>query len=60
MVRLLRLVLLLVIATLLVMVVVGLATGSTGALEKAVLLAFGLLLVVAATRVRGLGGPRTH
>ena len=52
--------LLLVIAALLVMVVVGLATGSTGALEKAVLLAFGLLLLVAAARVRGLGGPRTH
>jgi hypothetical protein len=59
-VRLLRLVLLLVIATLLVMVAIGLGTGSTGALEKVVLLAFGLLLIVAAARVRGLGGPRTH
>jgi hypothetical protein len=52
--RLLRLVLLAIIATLLVGVVVGLATGTTGVLEKAVLVAVGLALLTAAARVRRL------
>ncbi len=52
--RLLRLVLLATIATLLVGVVVGLATGTTGVLEKAVLVAIGVALLATAARVRRL------
>jgi hypothetical protein len=52
--RLLQLVLLAIIATMLVGVVVGIATGATGLLEKAVLVAVGLALLVAAARVRRL------
>jgi peptidoglycan/LPS O-acetylase OafA/YrhL len=54
-VRLLRLVLLVVLVILLVSVVVGIVTGTTGLAEKAVLVAVGLLLLVAASRVRRLG-----
>jgi hypothetical protein len=56
MVRLLRFVLLFAIAVLLVEVVAGVASGATGVLEKAVIVAFGMLLVPAAARVRRLGG----
>ena len=53
--RLIRLVLLAVIVTLLVGVVVGVMTGTTGALEKAVLVVVGLLLLAAASRARRVG-----
>lgn len=52
--QLLRLVVLAMIATLLVGVVVGLSTGTTGVMEKAVLVAVGLVLLAAAARVRRL------
>jgi heme O synthase-like polyprenyltransferase len=51
-VRLLRLALLGVIALLLVSVVVGILTGTTGVFEKLVLAVLGALLVFAAARVR--------
>jgi hypothetical protein len=56
MMKLVRFVLLLVIATLMVStVLVGLGTASTGPVEKVVLVAFGGLLVVAALKVHKLG-----
>ncbi len=58
MLKLLRLVILAVITVLLVEVVVAIASGATGALEKAVTVAFGLVLVLAASRARRLGAPR--
>jgi hypothetical protein len=59
--RVLRIVLLVVIALLLVAVVaVGVGSDDTGVAEKAVLVIAGLLLLLAASRVRRLGaGPRT-
>jgi hypothetical protein len=56
MMMLVRFVLLLVIATLMVStVVVGLGTADTGPMEKVVLIAFGGLLVLAASKVHKLG-----
>jgi|tagenome__1003787_1003787.scaffolds.fasta_scaffold17038508_1 hypothetical protein len=53
---LVRLALLTVIGLLLLCtVVIGLGTGQTGVVEKAVLVAFGLLLVLAAAKVHRLG-----
>jgi hypothetical protein len=60
MLKLLRFVLLFAIAVALVEVVVGVASGATGVLEKAVIVAFGMLLVLAASRVRHLGVPKPH
>jgi hypothetical protein len=57
--RVVRLVLLLAIAAGLVEVVIGVASGATGALEKAVIVAFGVLLVIAASRVRRRA-PKAH
>jgi hypothetical protein len=54
-----RLALLLVIFVLLGSIVVGLVAGETGILEKLVLLAVGVLLIVTAGRLRRLRpGPR--
>lgn len=54
--RLLRLLLLAVIAVLMVAtVVVGIGSHDTGVLEKAVLVGFGALLVVASIRVQKIG-----
>ena len=55
--RLIRLIALLVILGLLVEVVVALVSGSTGVVEKAVVVLVGILLVLAASRVRRLGAP---
>ena len=56
--KLARLVLLLVIAMLLLtLVVFGVVSSSTGAIEKVVLIAFGALLLSAASRVRRIGRP---
>jgi multisubunit Na+/H+ antiporter MnhB subunit len=56
MMKLVRLSLLVVIAVLfLTLVVFGVASSSTGALEKAVLVAVGAVLLMTATRVRRLG-----
>jgi hypothetical protein len=56
--RLLRFALLAVITLLLVSVIIGIATGTTGVAEKVVLAAIGIGLVLAASRVRHLGpGP---
>jgi hypothetical protein len=60
MVKLLRFVLLLAIAAVLVEAVVGVASGETGVLEKAVIVTFGMLLLLAASRVRRLGAPKPH
>jgi hypothetical protein len=49
--RLIRLALLVVIALLLVSVVAGIVTGTTGALEKVVLAVAGVMLVYAASRL---------
>ena len=54
--RLLRVLLLAVIAALMVAtVVVGIGSHDTGVLEKAVLVAFGALLVLASLRVHKIG-----
>jgi hypothetical protein len=54
--RLLRIVLLSIIALLMVStVVIGLGTSGTGIVEKGVLIAFGGLLVLAAVKVQSLG-----
>jgi hypothetical protein len=56
MMRLLRLVLLSIIALLMVStVVIGLGTSGTGFVEKGVLIAFGGLLILAAVKVHSLG-----
>jgi peptidoglycan/LPS O-acetylase OafA/YrhL len=56
MMRLLRIVLLSVIALLMLCTVaVGLGTAATGLVEKGVLVAFGGLLLVAAVKVHNLG-----
>jgi hypothetical protein len=56
MMRLLRIVLLSIIALLMVStVVIGLGTRGTGLVEKGVLFAFGGLLVLAALKVHSLG-----
>lgn len=55
--RLLRFALLAVIAALLVSVVIGIGAGETGVIEKLVLAAVGVLLVLAAARVRRRGAP---
>jgi hypothetical protein len=56
MMRLLRIVLLSIIALLMVStVVIGLGTRGTGLVEKGVLIAFGGLLVLAALKVHSLG-----
>jgi hypothetical protein len=56
MMRLLRLVLLSMIALLMVStVVIGLGTSGTGFVEKGVLIAFGGLLILAAVKVHSLG-----
>ncbi len=56
MLRLLRIALLLVIASIMLgTVVIGLGTHSTGPVEKVLLVAFGILLVVAASRVHKIG-----
>ena len=60
MLKLLRFVLLFAIAVALVEVVVGVASGATGVLEKAVIVALGMLFVLAASRVRHLGAPKSH
>jgi hypothetical protein len=52
-----RYVLLAIIVLLAVAVVVGIASAGTGALEKAVLVGGGALLVLAASRVRRIGRP---
>jgi peptidoglycan/LPS O-acetylase OafA/YrhL len=57
-VRLLRFLLLFAIAVGLVEVVVAVASGTTGVLEKAVVVLLGLALVLAASRVRRLGAPK--
>ena len=62
MVRLLRFALLAIITLLLVSVIIGIATGTVGGVEKAVLAAVAIGLVLAASRVRRLGlgsGPGT-
>ena len=56
MMRLLRIVLLSIIALFMVStVVIGLGTSGTGIVEKGVLIAFGGLLIVAAAKVHSLG-----
>jgi hypothetical protein len=56
MMRLLRVVLLSIIALLMVStVVIGLGTSGTGLVEKGVLIAFGGLLILAAVKVQSLG-----
>ncbi len=56
MMRLLRIVLLSIIALLMVStVVIGLGTSGTGIVEKAALIAFGGLLMLAAVKVHSLG-----
>jgi hypothetical protein len=60
MVKLLRVALLCIVAVVLVEVVVGLVSGTTGLLEKAVLLALAVLIVAGAGRVRRLGTPKPH
>jgi hypothetical protein len=57
MLKLLRYVLLAIVALLLVETVIGLASDATGGLEKAVLAAVGILLVLCARRVRRIGAP---
>lgn len=57
MIRLLRLALQVVLFFLLLSLVVGLASGSTGAVEKAVLIAMGASLVWLAYRLRRIGSP---
>jgi hypothetical protein len=59
MLNLLRFALLAVITLLLVSVVVGIATGDTGVLEKLVLAAAGVVLLIAASRVRRIGRVTT-
>jgi hypothetical protein len=56
---LVRFALLAIIVLLAVEVVIGIVSGGTGALEKAVLVGCGALLVIAASRVRRIGrtGP---
>ena len=55
--RLLRMALQVVIFFLLLSLVVALASDGTGTLEKALLVAFGALLVAGAARVRRVGRP---
>jgi drug/metabolite transporter (DMT)-like permease len=55
-----RFALLAVIGFLLVAVLVGIATNTTGLAEKAVILALGVALALAASRVRHLGEPHPH
>jgi hypothetical protein len=57
--NLLRFALLAVIALLLVSVVVGIVTGSTGVLEKVVLAVAGVALLIGASRVRRIGRAST-
>ncbi len=59
MLRLVRIALQVVIFFLLLSVVVGVASGGTGVVEKATLVAVGALLVWAASFVRRLGRPST-
>jgi hypothetical protein len=57
MLRLVRIALQVVIFFVLVSIVIGVASGATGLVEKAALLAIGALLVWAASFVRRLGRP---
>jgi hypothetical protein len=58
MMRLLRVLLLAVMSLLMVAtVVVGIGSENTGALEKAVLVGFGILLLLASFRVQKIGRP---
>ena len=58
--KLLRFVLLVVIAVLLFQVVVTVGSDDAGVLEKALVVAFGLVLVLAASRVWRIGEPKLH
>jgi len=60
MLRLMRIGLLVAIAVLLVEAIVAVASGGTGVLEKAVILAVAVGLVAALPRVRRLGVSRVH
>jgi hypothetical protein len=56
--KVVRTALLCVIAVLLLEVVISLASGTTGVLEKAVIVVAGVVLVLAASRVWRLGMPK--
>ena len=58
MMNVVRVVLLCVIGVLLVEVVINVASGTTGILEKAVIVVAGVALVLAASRVWRLGVPK--
>jgi hypothetical protein len=60
MMKVVRIVLLCVIAVLLVEVVISVASGTTGVVEKAVIVAAGILLVLGASRVWRLGTPTSR
>jgi hypothetical protein len=60
MLKLLRILLLLVIAVVLVEAVVGIVSGSTGVVEKAVILAIAAAGIAALPRVWQLGAPRVR
>jgi hypothetical protein len=58
MMRVVRTVLLCVIGVLLLEAVISVASGTTGVLEKAVIVIAGIVLVLAASRVWRLGTPK--
>jgi hypothetical protein len=60
MLKLLRVVLLFVTAVLLVEAIVAVASGSTGLLEKAIILVAAAALVLALPRMRRLGTAKPH
>jgi hypothetical protein len=60
MLKLLRVVLLFVVAVLLVEAVVAVTSAGTGVVEKAVILVAGVALVAALPRVRRVGAQRVH
>jgi hypothetical protein len=60
MMRLLRLALQVVLFFLLLSLVVGVASGQTGVVEKAALIAAGAVFVWLASRVRRIGAPVHH
>jgi hypothetical protein len=60
MLKLLRVVLLFVIAVLLVEAVVAVTSSETGVLEKAVIVVAGMALLFALPRLRRLGTPPVH
>ena len=56
--KVVRVLLLVAIAVTLCVIVVGIASSTTGVWEKTVIVLLGLALLVAASRVRALGGPK--